>query len=103
MPGYELLIAGEAKAREGDWREAARIWNHLANSGSGPVCGKAAYNMVVICEWLDRRDLAIHWAQKTILAYNSTLARKRALDYLYFINEPLILDEKKGEMESRKN
>ncbi|MBL4656471.1 MAG: hypothetical protein JKX73_00605 [Flavobacteriales bacterium] len=93
----EHLVAGAASALEGDWKQAARIWNQLANSGTDRVCGKAAFNMVIACEMLDRRDLAIQWARKTISNYESTAARKRASNYLRFVNEPYEFDDIQGE------
>jgi len=83
----EHLIEGHAKAEEGDWKQAARIWSQLASSGNSSACGKAAYNMVVACEMLGQRDLAIQWAQRTILQYKSILAKKRALYYLQILDE----------------
>ena len=91
MRGNKQLLAGEAKALEGNWKQAARIWNHLANMGKDQVCGKAAYNMVVACEILDRRDLAIQWARKIIQEYKSYSAKMRAVDYLHSVNEPFII------------
>ncbi|MBL4752828.1 MAG: hypothetical protein JKY52_04385 [Flavobacteriales bacterium] len=81
------LIAGHAKALEGDWKQAALIWSQLANSGNNAACGKAAYNMVVACEMLNRRDLAIDWAHKALNEYKSSIAKRRAFHYLRLLNK----------------
>lgn len=78
----EHLVEGHAKALEGDWESAALIWNQLANSGTGTACAKAAYNMVIACEMLNRRDMAIKWAKKTVDDYKYPIAKKRASEYL---------------------
>jgi len=80
------LIEGHAKALVGDWKQAAQIWSQLANSGNNSACGKAAYNMVVACEMLNRRDLAIDWAMKALYEYKSSTAKRRALHYLNLLN-----------------
>lgn len=83
----EHLVEGHANALEGNWEKAALIWNQLANSGTNIVCAKAAFNMVIACEMLNRRDMAIKWAQKTVSHYKYPIARKRARDYLSMLNQ----------------
>jgi hypothetical protein len=82
----EHLVKGHAKALEGDWEKAALLWNQLANAGSNSACAKAAFNMVIASEMLNRRDMAIKWAQKTISDYKYPIARKRAKDYLSMLH-----------------
>ena len=82
------LVEGWAKAQAGDWESAALIWNQLASTGYNSVCGKAAYNMVVACEMLNQRALAIKWAHKTIIDYKSGMAKQRALKYLHMVDVP---------------
>lgn len=97
------LVEGRAKALEGDWKGAARIWNQLAGLSTDNISGKAAYNMVVACEMLDRRDLAIKWAKKTMAVYDSPTAKKRALAYLHKVNNAFIDKRKEPAVASVKN
>jgi len=92
----EHLVEGQAKALEGDWKKAALIWNQLANSGTNSACAKAAFNMVVACEMLNRRDMAIKWAQKIVSDYKYPIARKRARDYLSMINQSDFANSEQG-------
>ena len=92
----EHLVKGHAKALEGDWENAALIWNQLANSGTNAACAKAAFNMVVACEMLNRRDMAIKWAQKTVSDYKYPIAKKRATDYLSMLNQSDYVNSERG-------
>ena len=49
--------------------------------------------MVVACEMLNRRDMAIQWAHKTIMEYKSSIAKRRAQHYLHLLNEAGIVVE----------
>ena len=38
--------------------------------------------MVIACEMLNRRDMAIKWAKKTVADYKYPISKKRASEYL---------------------
>ena len=77
----EPMIRAKYLAMNDDWYGAAEIWSVLANSKNNTIAGKATYNMVLACEMMDRRDLAIEWAKMAAYDCNSKRANLRALGY----------------------
>lgn len=53
-------------ANEGKWLEAIEIWRELANSDNSRVASRASLNMAVASEMLDKIDIAISWAEKSM-------------------------------------
>ncbi|MCH7535235.1 MAG: hypothetical protein IH948_05750, partial [Bacteroidetes bacterium] len=52
-------------AENGYWIEAAEIWSEVAESDKSKYLRRrSAFNMVVACEILERRDLAKEWAEE---------------------------------------
>ena len=75
------MIRAKYMAMNEDWYGAAEIWSVLANSNNSTIAGKATYNMVLACEMMDRRDLAIEWAKIAAYDCNSKRANIKALAY----------------------
>jgi len=78
------MLRAKYLAMNHDWYGAAEIWSVLANSKNRAVAGKATYNMVLACEMMNRRDLAIEWAK--MAAYNCKSKRVNIRALAYFEN-----------------
>ncbi|MFH1320212.1 MAG: DUF6340 family protein [Bacteroidota bacterium] len=83
------MIEARDRAMNDDWEGAAWIWSAMVNLGDDNIAGKAAFNMVITCEVMNRPDLAIEWAKIAAYEYNSTWANRRAKEYLDFFANPL--------------
>ena len=78
----EPMIRAKYMAMNDNWYGAAEIWSVLATSNNSTIAGKATYNMVLACEMMDRRDLAIRWAKKAAVVSDGKWSNMRALAYL---------------------
>jgi tetratricopeptide (TPR) repeat protein len=72
---YNFKIA-KRRAQNGNWNEAAELWQKETTNPKRKVAGRAYYNMAIINEINGQLDDAISWAMKSYEDYNIKLARE---------------------------
>ncbi len=72
------------------WSEAIEIWRKLAEHKRKKTAAKAAFNMALATEVLDRLELALEWAQKSHRLYPDQLTRQ----YIKILNYRLKAKDK---------
>jgi len=60
-------------ARDFNWEKASRIWLEAVGSSNKHISACAAYNLAVVCELQDRKDLALKWLDYAKKRYPLTL------------------------------
>jgi len=72
---YNFKIA-KRRAQNGNWNEAAELWEAETRNPKRKVAGRAYYNMAIINEINGSLNDAISWAMKSYEDYNIKLARE---------------------------
>ncbi|TAE57972.1 MAG: hypothetical protein EAZ89_03615 [Bacteroidetes bacterium] len=99
--GTERLEADMAEAtrlaRVDRWRDAARLWQPIAEDKSNPkAAAKACYNMALASEWEGNLEVARRWVQKAWEEYGSKPARTYLATLDRRIVEQQRVDEQMG-------
>jgi hypothetical protein len=63
--GNEDFTKAASFLREGNWRDAASIWNRYVNSKNRFTSSKARFNMAVAAEMAGNPSLAMDWLKKS--------------------------------------
>lgn len=84
------MVEAKYKAIDDDWIGAMEIWGYMVENGDDKLASRAAYNMAIGCEFMDRKDLAMEWAR--IAAFGFESVNTKALVYLDKL-ENLTLEE----------
>ena len=72
---YNFKIA-KRRAQNGNWNEAAELWQKETSNQKRKVAGRAYFNMAIINEINGKLDDALAWAMKSYEDYNINLARE---------------------------
>jgi hypothetical protein len=72
---YNFKIA-KRRAQNGNWNEAADLWQKETSNPKRKVAGRANYNMAIINEINGQLEDALTWAMKSYEDYNIKLARE---------------------------
>ncbi|UCH13392.1 MAG: tetratricopeptide repeat protein [Bacteroidales bacterium] len=73
--GNEELERASRYARQGNWEEAAGMWENVAKSSDPKIAGYAAYNLALSNEMQGDLDTALQWAEKSYYDFNNKKAR----------------------------
>jgi hypothetical protein len=82
---YNFKIA-KRRAQNGNWNEAAELWQKETSNQKRKVAGRAYYNMAIINEINGKLDDALAWAMKSYEDYNIKLAR----EYVRILNNRMV-------------
>jgi hypothetical protein len=72
---YNFKIA-KRRAQNGNWNEAAELWQKETQNPKRKVAGRAFYNMAIINEINGQLENALSWAMRSYEDYNIKLARE---------------------------
>jgi hypothetical protein len=72
---YNFKIA-KRRAQNGNWNEAAELWQKETVNPKRKIAGRAFYNMAIINEINGQLDDALSWAMKSYEDYNIKPARE---------------------------
>ena len=88
--GNEELERASRYAKQGNWDEAAGLWENVVNSSDPKIAGYAAYNLALSNEMKGNLTTALEWAEKSYYDFNN----KKARNYINTIKSR-ISDEKR--------
>lgn len=81
------------------WEQAIEIWKQQIDSTKGKIAGRAAFNMALACEFDNRLDLAMVWAQKS----RKEFGNPRAKEYIRVLQSRIAEDQKLKEQMKNKH
>lgn len=82
--GNELMEKAYGMALSGEWTNAAGIWQTLQSSTNKDLAAKAAFNLALANEMLDRFDVAYEWLRKS---YELSPALEGIHEYQHIIED----------------
>lgn len=83
-------------AFQNEWISAALIWKKYADDKNLTIASSACHNMAVVCEVEGKLDLALEWAEKSLLKKYNTLTYNYINDLRLRIEEIKLLDHQFG-------
>jgi hypothetical protein len=83
-------------AFQNEWINAAIIWKKYTASNNATIASSACHNMAVVCEVEGKLDLALEWAEKSLLIKYNTLTSNYINDLRLRIEEIKLLDYQFG-------
>jgi hypothetical protein len=83
-------------AFQNEWISAALIWKKFADDKNLTIASSACHNMAVVCEVEGKLDLALEWAEKSLLKKYNTLTYNYINDLRMRIEEIKLLNHQFG-------
>ncbi|MGE4288994.1 MAG: DUF6340 family protein [Salinivirgaceae bacterium] len=83
-------------AFQNEWINAALIWKKFADNKNATIASSACHNMAVVCEVEGKLDLALEWAEKSLLIKYNSLTSDYINDLRLRIEEIKLLNHQFG-------
>jgi hypothetical protein len=83
-------------AFQNEWINAALIWKKYADYKNATIASSACHNMAVVCEVEGKLDLALEWAEKSLLIKYNSLTSDYINDLRLRIEEIKLLNHQFG-------